>query len=41
MRIGLPFQTIETVNESAADRMRNLDLFGIGHEIYLIEMLTY
>jgi adenine-specific DNA-methyltransferase len=27
-RIILPFQTVETVNESAADRDRNLDLFG-------------
>ena len=27
-RIALPFQTVETVNESAADRARNLDLFG-------------
>jgi len=29
-RIILPFQTIETVNESAADRERNLSLFGAG-----------
>lgn len=29
-RIVLPFQTIETVNESAADRERNLSLFGAG-----------
>ena len=27
-RIALPFQTVETVNESAADRHRNLSLFG-------------
>jgi hypothetical protein len=27
-RIILPFQTVETINESAADRDRNLDLFG-------------
>ncbi|CAN5320597.1 hypothetical protein BH24GEM2_BH24GEM2_19670 [soil metagenome] len=26
-RIALPFQTVETVNESAADRERNLDMF--------------
>jgi hypothetical protein len=25
VRISLPFQTIETVNERAADRSRNLD----------------
>ncbi len=29
-RIVLPFQTVETVNESAADRERNLSLFGTG-----------
>ncbi|MBU2444795.1 MAG: DUF559 domain-containing protein, partial [Bacteroidetes bacterium] len=28
IRIALPFQTIETVNESAADRKRNLELFA-------------
>ena len=27
-RIALPFQTVETVNESAADRDRNLSLFS-------------
>lgn len=32
VRIALPFQTIETVNESAADRTRNLDLFAGGRE---------
>ena len=26
VRVALPFQTIETVNESAADRRRTLDL---------------
>ncbi len=30
VRIALPFQTIETVNESAADRLRTLDLFAQG-----------
>ena len=29
-RIALPFQTIETVNESAADRHRTLDMFSAG-----------
>src|SRR5882672_8786852 len=29
-RIALPFQTVETVNESAADRDRNQDLFAAG-----------
>jgi len=29
-RIALPFQTIETVNESAADRDRMQDLFASG-----------
>ncbi len=32
VRIALPFQTIEPVNESAADRSRNLDLFASGRE---------
>jgi adenine-specific DNA-methyltransferase len=31
-RIALPFQTIETVNESAVDRQRNLELFSVGRE---------
>ena len=31
-RITLPFQTVETVNESAADRDRNLDMFGGARE---------
>jgi DNA modification methylase len=30
VRIALPFQTIETVNESAQDRQRTLDLFARG-----------
>src|SRR5215831_5472690 len=30
VRVALPFQTIETVKESAADRNRNLDLFSAG-----------
>jgi DNA modification methylase len=30
VRIALPFQTIETVNESAADRLKTLDLFAQG-----------
>jgi adenine-specific DNA-methyltransferase len=32
VRVALPFQTIETVNESAADRRRNLELFSTGRE---------
>jgi adenine-specific DNA-methyltransferase len=28
IRVALPFQTVETVNESAQDRQRSLDLFG-------------
>ena len=27
VRIALPFQNVETVNESAADRQKNLELF--------------
>jgi adenine-specific DNA-methyltransferase len=30
VRIALPFQTVETVNESTADRRRTLDLFAAG-----------
>jgi len=30
VRVALPFQTIETVNESAADRFRSLELFSSG-----------
>jgi len=32
VRIALPFQTIETVNESTQERQRSLDLFGSGRE---------
>ena len=32
VRIALPFQTIETVNESAQERQRSLDLFASGRE---------
>src|SRR6202045_2715418 len=32
VRVALPFQTIETVNESAADRRRTLDLFASGRQ---------
>lgn len=32
VRMALPFQTIETVNESAADRRRTLELFSSGRE---------
>jgi adenine-specific DNA-methyltransferase len=30
LRVALPFQTVETVNESAADRRRSLSLFSEG-----------
>ena len=30
VRIALPFQTIETVNESAQDRQRTLEMFAQG-----------
>jgi adenine-specific DNA-methyltransferase len=29
-RIALPIQTVETVNESAQERQRTLDLFSAG-----------
>jgi adenine-specific DNA-methyltransferase len=32
VRVALPFQTIETVNESTADRQRTLELFSSGRE---------
>ena len=32
LRIALPFQTVETVNESAQDRQRMLDLFSAGRD---------
>ena len=32
VRIALPFQTIETVNESAQDRRRTLELFTSGRD---------
>lgn len=32
VRIALPFQTIETVNESAQERRRMLDFFSAGHQ---------
>lgn len=32
VRISLPFQTIETVNETAQERQRTLDLFSSGRE---------
>lgn len=32
VRIELPFQTIETVNESAQDRLRTLELFAQGRQ---------
>jgi adenine-specific DNA-methyltransferase len=32
VRVALPFQTIETVNESTAERQRSLDLFSSGRE---------
>jgi len=32
LRVALPFQTVETVNESAQERQRTLDLFRGGRE---------
>jgi len=31
LRVALPFQTVETVNESAQERQRSFDLFTSGH----------
>ena len=33
VRIALPFQTIETINESSQQRQKTLDLFSSGNEI--------
>src|SRR5205809_893080 len=32
VRVALPFQTVETVNESAQQRQRTLDLIGTGRD---------
>ena len=32
LRVALPFQTVETVNESAADRQRTLNMFAAGKD---------
>ena len=32
LRIALPFQTVETVNESAQDRQKTFDLFHDGRD---------
>jgi adenine specific DNA methylase Mod len=32
VRIALPFQTIETINESTQDRQRSLDMFSSGND---------
>jgi adenine-specific DNA-methyltransferase len=32
LRVALPFQTVETVNESVQERQRSLDLFGAGRD---------
>ena len=32
LRVALPFQTVETVNESAQERQKALDLFSSGRE---------
>jgi adenine-specific DNA-methyltransferase len=32
VRIELPFQTVETVNESAQERQRTLELSSSGHD---------
>src|SRR6266496_1305446 len=32
LRVSLPFQTVETINESAQERQRSLDLFHAGRD---------
>src|SRR5438045_7594973 len=41
VRIALPFQTIETVNESEQDRRRNLELFASGRDTYRRSRLVW
>jgi adenine-specific DNA-methyltransferase len=41
VRIALPFQTVETVNESAQDRQRNLELFTGGRDMEWRNRLTW
>src|SRR5439155_1159730 len=31
-RVALPFQTVETINESTQERQRSLDLFSTGRD---------
>lgn len=33
LRVALPFQTVETVNESAKERQKTLDLFSAGRDV--------
>lgn len=33
LRVALPFQTVETVNESANERQKTLDLFSAGRDV--------
>jgi adenine-specific DNA-methyltransferase len=33
VRIALPFQTVETVNETAQERQLTLDMLFAGHEM--------
>jgi len=32
LRVSLPFQTVETINESTMERQRMLDLFSAGRD---------
>src|SRR6266853_4829369 len=41
VRVALPFQTVETVNESAADRQRNLELFSSGRDTEWLNRLIW
>ena len=41
VRIALPFQTIETVNESVQERQRSLELFSAGREAEWRNRLTW
>jgi len=41
LRVALPFQTVETVNESSQDRQRSLDLFSTGRDPEWRNRLTW
>jgi hypothetical protein len=41
LRVSLPFQTVETINESAHERQRMLDMFSAGRDPELLNRLIW